>query len=271
MISKEDEAATREIAKLGLKAKVIAFCSWRKEDVDLARACDVDGVILDFVGNPWQAKTFWNLGPDEQLQRGMEALRYAKDHGFFTIALPWDDYRAPLNFLERCYKACVAEGKADQVTISETYGFALPWTTVHMVKKVRSWIPGVPIHKHGHNDFGLATADMVAAVCGGAEVLQTTMCGVGERVGNAATEEVAVAVQLLLGVDMGIKLEKLYETARLIQDLTKFRVSPTKPIIGDNLFTTTSGWIYYMKEKARQSGRPQGLIPFMPEVIGAPT
>lgn len=270
MISKEDEEATKAIAHLGLATKVIAFCSWRKEDVDLARQCGVDGVILDFVGNPWQSNAFWGLSEEEHLRRGVEAISYAKSHGLFTIALPWDDYRAPLEFLERNYKACVNEGKADHVTVTETFGFALPWTTLWFVKKVRSWVPGVPVEKHGHNDYGLATADQVAAVAGGAQVCQTTMCGVGERVGNASTEEVAVAVEVLLGVETGINLEKIYYTAKLVQDLTKFRVSPTKPVIGDNIFATTSGWISWMKAKAREAGRPTGLLPFTPDLIGAP-
>ncbi len=269
-ISRDDELATKEISGLGLKAKVIAFVSWRKEDVDLALKCDVDGVIVDFVGNPWQGKTFWGLSPEEQIQRGVDQMLYAKQHGLHVIALPWDNYRAPLDFLEKLYKRSVADGKADEVSISETYGFALPWTTVHLIKKVRSWIPGVPIQKHGHNDFGLATGDMLAAVCGGAEVLHTTMCSLGERSGNAATEEAAVAVELLLGVDTGIDLEKLHYTAELVQELTKFRVAPNKPIVGSNMFSTGSGWVVWMREKAKEAGKMTGVLPFMPELIGAP-
>jgi len=270
LISSEDENATKQIAKQGLKAKVIAFSSWRKEDVDQALKCDVDGVILDYVGNPWQAKTFWNLKPEEQIRRGVEAISYAKSHGLFVIALPWDDYRAPMDFLEKNYKACANEGKADHVTLTETFGFSLPWTTVLMTKKIKSWIPKTPIEKHGHNDFGLATADMVAAVAGGAEVVQTTMCGIGERAGNASTEEAAVAIELLLGVPTGIHLDRIYDTARLVQDLTKYRIAENKPIIGGNIFTTSSGWLAFMKGKAKEIGMPQGLVPFLPELIGAP-
>jgi len=269
-ISDEDEKATKEIAKLGLNCKLIAFVSWRKEDVDRAVSCDVDGVIVDFVGNPWQAQTFWGMGEDEQIQRAVDQITYAKNHGLFTIALPWDNYKAPLNFLEKMYKRLVNEAHVDHVSISETFGFALPWTTVHLVKKVKSWIPNTPLHKHGHNDFGLATADMLAAVCGGAEAVHTTMCGLGERTGNAATEEAAVAVELLLGVDTGINLEKLHYTAELVQDVTKFRCAPNKPIIGSNIFTTASGWIAWMQQKAEAADQITGMLPFKPELIGAP-
>ena len=269
-VSEDDVEVTKKLVRMGLNAKIISFVSWQKRDIDLALECDVDGVMVDFVGNPWQSKTFWNMTPDEHIKKGLEAIQYAKEHGLFVSTLVWDDYRAPLSFLEKNYKAMVYEGKADHVVVSETFGFALPWTTVYLVKKVREWVPGVPIEKHGHNDFGLATADMLAAVCGGAEVLHTTMCGIGERAGNAATEEVAVGVELLLGVDTGINLEKLHYTAELVQDLTKFKVAPNKPIIGENIFTTVSGWITWMLQKAEQAGRIQGMLPFKPELIGAP-
>ena len=116
-ISDEDVKATKEIAKLGLNCKLIAFVSWRKEDVDRAIKCDVDGVIVDFVGNPWQAKTFWGLSPDEQIQKAVDQLTYAKSHGLFTIGLPWDNYRAPLDFLKKLYDGLVNDGKANHVSI----------------------------------------------------------------------------------------------------------------------------------------------------------
>jgi len=269
MISNADKEAAKAISKLGLNTKLICFTSWNTSDIDVAVDCGADGVIVDFPGNPWQGKTFWGLSPEDQMGKGSEAIRYAKSRGLFVTALPWDDYRAPFDYLEKDYKACVKAG-ADHVTLTETYGFALPWTTTYMVRKIRGWIPGTPIEKHGHNDYGLGTADMIAAVSAGAEVVQTTMCGMGERAGNAATEEVAVALEILLGVKTGIDLKKIYRTAQLFQDLTGYTVSPTKPIIGKNIFTTTSGWIAWMKGKAREAGRPTGLLPFMPDLIGAP-
>jgi len=269
MISNADKEAARAIAKLGLNAKLICFTSWNTPDIDAAVECEADGVILDFPGNPWQGKVFWGITPEQQVEKASEAIRYAKSRGLFVIALPWDDYRAPFDYLEKDYKAIVKAG-ADHVTLTETYGFSLPWTTTYMVRKIREWIPGIPIEKHGHNDYGLGTGDMLAAVSAGAEVVQTTMCGIGERAGNAATEEVAVAIELLLGVKTGIDLKKIYRTAQLFQDITGYTVAPTKPIIGKNIFNITSGWVAWMKARAREAGKPTGMVPFMPDVIGAP-
>ncbi len=268
MVSKEDQEATKKIMDLRPKAKVIAFTSWNKEAIDLSIKCDVDGLLIDYVGNPWQGKVFWNMKPDDIIRRGVEAITYAKEHGMYVAALVWDDFKAPLDFLEKHYKAIVNEAHVDSVTIADTYGFSLPWTTLYLVKLLKSWVPNTPIEFHIHNDFGLATAGAIAAVCGGASIIHSTMCGIGERAGNVATEEIAIALELLLGVDTGVKLEKIYETARLVQEIAKFKVGPNKPIIGANAFRVASGWIYWMINKAEKAGTPQGMLPFLPELIG---
>ncbi len=268
MVSKEDAEAAKEIVKQRPKAKVIAFTSWQKEAIDLSLDCDVDGLLIDYIGNPWQGKAFWNMEPDEIIRKGVEAITYAKERGAFVSALVWDDFRAPMDFLEKHYKAIVNEAHVDSVTIADTYGCALPWTMYYMIRKLREWVPNTPVELHIHNDFGLATAGAVSAVCAGASVIHTTMCGIGERVGNAATEEVALALQVLLHVDAGINLERIYEVARIVQEIAKFPVGPNKPIIGENAFKVTSGWIYWMMGKAAEAGTPQGMLPFLPELIG---
>jgi len=166
-ISKEDEEATKEATKLGLKAKVMSFVSWRKEDIDLALKLDVDGIILDFVGNPWQGKVFWNLEPEDIIRRGVEAANYAKQHGLYVVAMPWDDFKAPLDFVISHFKALISEGHVDRITICDTYGDALPWTMEFVIKKVKAAMGNTPLELHIHNDFGLATADALVAVASG--------------------------------------------------------------------------------------------------------
>ena len=102
--------------------------------------------------------------------------------------MPWDDFRAPLPFLERLYKSLVYEGGADRVVIADTSGNSLPWTTTYIIRKLREWLPETPIEMHAHNEFGLAAIDMIAAVVGGASFVHTCMNGLGNRAGNAATE-----------------------------------------------------------------------------------
>jgi len=100
-----------------------------------------------------------------------------------------------------------------------------------------------PIEMYCHNDFGLAVANSLAGVIAGADVVHTTINGVGERSGNAALEEVAAALEVLYGVRTGINFKKLRESSKLVEELSLVKMPPHKPIVGDNTFTTESGVI----------------------------
>ncbi len=268
LVSEDDKEATKAISKLGLKAKTICLTRWERGDVDVALECGADGVMVEAIGNPWSVKACWDLDETELIDKIVDTVKYAKENGMFTVAFPWDTFKAPLPFLERMYKRIVEEGGCDHVAISDTHGFSLPWTTAYIIRKLRGWVSGVPVEIHGHNNYGLATAVMISAVVGGASVVHTSINGLGERGGNAATEEVALALELLLNIDTGIDLNKLYEVSILVQDLSKFKVAANKPVVGDNLFLSASGLTHFMYPKAAAAGRPMAFIPFMPQLIG---
>lgn len=268
LVSEDDKEATKAISKLGLRAKVICLTRWEQSDVDLALECGADGVMVEAVGNPWSVKACWGLGETQLIGKIVNTVKYAKANGLFTVAFPWDTFKAPLSFLERMYKSIVQEGGCDHVAISDTHGFSLPWTTAWIIRKIRSWVPGTPVEIHGHNNYGLATAVMLSAVIGGASVVHTSINSLGERGGNAATEEVALALELLLGLKTGIDLSRIYEVSLLVQDLSKFKVAPNKPVVGDNLFLSAAGLTHFMYPKSAKAGRPTAFIPFMPQLIG---
>jgi 2-isopropylmalate synthase len=268
LVSEDDKEATKAISKLGLKAKTICLTRWERTDVDLALECGAYGVMVEAVGNPWSVKACWGYDEAELIKKIVDTVKYAKTNGLFTIAFPWDTFRAPLPFLERMYKSIVEDGGCDHVAISDTHGFSLPWTTAHIIRKIRDWVPGIPVEIHGHNNYGLATAIMLSAVIGGASVVHTAINCLGERCGNAATEEVALALELLLGLDTGIDLSKIYEVSLLVQDLSKFKVAPNKPVVGDNLFLSASGLTHFMYPKAAKAGRATAFIAFEPQLIG---
>jgi 2-isopropylmalate synthase len=182
--------------------------------------------------------------------------------------MPWDDYLAPLPFLERLYKSLVYNAGVDHVVIADTHGFGLPWTTVYIIGKMREWIPGIPIEMHAHNDYGLATVDMIAAVVGGAEVVHTSINALGERSGNAATEEVALDIEMMLGLDTGIKLDRIYPVCRLVSDLTKIPIPMNKPVTGDNQFSFESGMVVDSIERLSKTDRYFAPFICVPEMIG---
>ncbi len=269
IVSEEDTEVAKELVRLRKtrKTKVYFLCRWHKEEVDFALEVGADGVIIEGTADPWFAKVNLGVTADEMYKRYVETTAHAKRNGIFTVVMPWDTCRAPLDFVERLYKGIVYEGGADHIVVADTHGSSLPWAIYAFIKKVRSWVPGVPVEMHCHNDCGLATAIMLSAIAAGAQVVHTSFCSLGERVGNAATEEVALDVEMLLGIPTGIKLEKLYPTAQMIAEMAKMPIARNKPIVGENEFTYESGMVVYVIEKMAALGeRPYSV--FLPELIG---
>jgi isopropylmalate/homocitrate/citramalate synthase len=268
IISPEDRELSKELVKMPRQAKVFFLCRWNEWEVDFALEAGADGVIIECAGNPWLNKAFFNMSEDEMIERLVRVATYAKKNGIFTTTMPWDDYLAPMPFLERMYKSLVNDAGVDHVVMADTHGFGLPWTTAYIIGKLREWVPGTPIEMHAHNDYGLATVDMIAAVVGGAEVVHTSINALGERSGNAATEEVALDIELFLGLDTGIKLDRIYPVCRLVSDLTKIPIPMNKPVTGDNQFDFESGMVVDSIERLKETDRPFAPFICLPEMIG---
>lgn len=271
-MSEVEKEITKELVKMEqkgeLKTKVVPLVHWSENDVNIVLEIEAERVLISQTINPWMVKVFYNMEEQDIIKRLTQVISYAKKNGLFVIAQIYDTYRAPLEFLERVVKTIVYEGGADSIAISDTRGFALPWTATYLVRKIKSWIPKTPIEHHGHNDYGLVTALMAAAVVGGAEVIHTSINGIGERVGNAATEEVAMVLELLLGVNTGINLKEIYSTCRLVAELTKHPIARNKPIVGENMFISGSGQVIWRHWKLTNTDRPFADLAFDPIVIG---
>jgi isopropylmalate/homocitrate/citramalate synthase len=123
--------------------------------------------------------------------------------------------------------------------------------------------PQVPLHFHGHNDFGLATACAVAAVRAGAEWIQGTINGMGERAGNADLGEVAMALSGLYGMPVELNLKKVREVSALVRRTAGHELEPWKPVVGENLFMRESGAV------ASQFHIPEAIEPFSADLVGA--
>lgn len=268
IISSEDMELSKELVKMPRNAKVFFLCRWNEKEVDFALEAGADGVIIECAGNPWLNKVFFGMSEDDVIERLVRVAAYAKKNGIFTTTMPWDDYLAPMPFLERMYKSLVNDAGVDHVVIADTHGFGLPWTTAYIVGKLREWVPGTPIEMHAHNDYGLATVAMLSAVVGGASVVHTSINALGERSGNAATDEVVIDVELLLGLNTGIKLDRLYPVSCLVAELAKIPIPLNKPVIGDNQFTFESGMVVDSIERLKDTDRPFAPFVCVPEMIG---
>ena len=267
LVSEDDREVAKELVKRRRKTKVFFLCRWHKEEVDFAVETGADGVIVEGTSDPWFANVALNgITADQMYKMFVETTAHAKKNGLFTTVMPWDTARAPLSFVERLFKGVVHEGGADHVVIADTHGSSLPWAIANFVRKMKEWLPGTPIEMHCHNDHGMATSIMLSAVSAGASVVHTSINCLGERAGNAATEEVALNIELMLGLDTGIKLNKLYPTAQLVADITKIPIARNKPVIGDNEFTFESGMVVYVVERLAASERP--FQTYLPELVG---
>lgn len=270
-VSEEDREALKEIQRRGLKnAKIFSLARCKASDIDKAAECGVYGVALEGPSNPWVAMKVLGLDSYEAVVKNfVDAVKYAKSLGLFVSGGGWDSGRATLEELEYQYKT-LAEAGIDELHYGDTFGFTAPWTTAYIYRKMREWVgPDIQLSTHFHNDYGLAVANSLSAVIGGATVVHGTMNGLGERAGNAPIDELAVDLELLMGIKTGVDLSKLYPASQKIAQISKNPVNPNKPIIGEREFKTGSGLVLDIWEKVGTEGRGRyGCLPFAPELIG---
>ncbi|MCX5909286.1 MAG: homocitrate synthase, partial [Deltaproteobacteria bacterium] len=122
---------------------------------------------------------------------------------------------------------------------------------------------------HTHNDFGFSTGSTLAAVLGGADCVHCAFNGLGERTGNTPTEEIVMALELLFGIKTGVKLNELKRVSRLVEDISKVKLHPNKPIVGDRIFDIESGMVVDLIEKFKTLGVRSVWGTFVPEMVGA--
>ncbi len=239
-VSAEDAEAIKIISKRLRKAKPYAFVRAMEKDIDVAHACGAAGVVIEVpVGQPKLEIQFkWTM--DHVLAQSVKAIKRSKELGLYTVYFPYDTTRAVPADFKSMLTRLMQEAPPDSIGVIDTVGCAIPAAIKYLVTLVRQ-TTGLPVEIHTHNDIGMAVANEMAAVEVGATVVHTCINGLGERTGNAALEEVAVALRTLYGYDFAFKFEKLAELSALTQQLTGFAMPPNKPIVGSGNFTRESG------------------------------
>ncbi len=260
--SKGEFEAVKEIANLGLNAKICGLARMVKGDIDAAIKADVDMVHVFIPTSKIQVEHTIKKSREEIIEISVECVEYVKDHGVECMFSAMDATRTEMDYLKRIYKA-VEEAGVDIVNVPDTVGIATPFKFYDMIKELREHLK-VPIDVHCHNDFGLATANTYAAVLAGANEVQVTVNGIGERAGNAALEEV-VALLYAEGFKTNVRMEYLVETSRLVERLTGVKLPPNKPIVGENAFSHESGIHAHGVLKDARTFEP-GII--TPEMVG---
>jgi methanogen homocitrate synthase len=239
-LAEQDFQAIKEISRLGLKAKIYTFARAMTADIDKALECGAHGVIVEIpIGYPklkYQFKWTW----EDVLRKSAPVINYAKQRGLHVVYFPYDTTRAREEDLRNLLSRIMQDSPPDSIGVVDTMGCALPGAIKYLVRLVKS-ITNLPVEVHTHNDFGMAVATELAGVEAGAECVHSCANGLGERTGNAALEELIVALHVLYGYETQYRLDKLPELGALVRRISRFDFAVNKPILGERNFTRESG------------------------------
>jgi 2-isopropylmalate synthase len=231
-----------------IEANIQLFAEdWRRQ-IDVATKVRADVASMLFPCSNIRLEHL-ALSQDKVEARITEAITYVRDNGLHARFTPTDTTRADLSVLLRLDEIALRAG-ARAVSISDTVGCATPHSIQYIVSAVvRAF--GVPVHVHCHNDFGLAMANALAAVEAGAEVIDTTINGLGERAGNLDMAQFVATMKVLFGVDLGIDLKQLTPLSRLVTELSGVAPAATQPLTGPNSFAhKLDGHIQLLEKKS---------------------
>lgn len=235
----DEKEAIKAIVDLGLPCSILGWNRAVISDVQHSLDCGVDAVAISISVSDIHIKH--KLRRDRQwvLDAVKRAVDFAKDHGLYVSVNAEDSSRADPDFLIKF--ACTAkEHGADRLRYCDTVGMMDPFRIYDQVKMLIEEVD-LPIEMHTHNDFGMATANALAGIRAGATYVNTTVNGLGERAGNAALEEVVMALKYLDGQDIGIDTTRLRELAEYVSRASGRFLPTWKAIVGDNIFTHESG------------------------------
>jgi isopropylmalate/homocitrate/citramalate synthase len=260
-VSQDDWDAVQLIAAAGLRAEIWGFARAMPADLEALAELGVRHAVIESPISDGKLAAI-GVSREKMLDRITSAMRFADEHGIHAAFFGVDSTRADLDFYRQVYESAVEAG-AKEVCVVDTLGIASPEAVTDLVGATLQWVDGTPVHFHGHNDFGLATANAVAAVRAGATWVQGTINGMGERAGNANLGEVALTLRALYGVETNLRLDRIREVSARVQELSGYDLEPWKPVTGDTLFRRESGAV------AAQFHDPPAIEPYSSELVRA--
>ncbi len=261
-VSEADTQAVRRILNAGLGSEIWGFSRAVRDDLDALIELGITRTLIEISTSEVKMKAY-GFDREKVVTRVTASVRHAVQNGMQVLFFPVDSTRSDMQFLHRVYDAAIEAG-ATEVAVVDTIGACAPEAVESMIRTVRGWIgPAMPLHFHGHNDFGLGTAAAVAAVRGGADWIQGTINGIGERAGNSDLCEVALALKCLYDVPVELDLRQARRVSELVQKAGDYRVDGWRPVVGDNLFIRESGAV------ATQFHIPEAIEPYSADLVGA--
>jgi len=261
-VSPEDAEAIQLMQKANLKAELWGFSRAIKADVEELVRLGLRASVIEAPTSDIKLKAY-GLTREDVLRRVVDAMSFAKKNGITVAFFAVDGTRTGLDFLRKINLAALEAGAAEIVVV-DTIGACGPEAVEFLVREVCEWVgPRTPVHFHGHDDFGMATACAVAAVRAGATWIQGTINGMGERAGNADICEIALALRCLYDVPVALDLTKAREASEVVSKYSGYTLDAWKPLVGENLFVRESGAV------AAQFHIPEAIEPYSAELVNA--
>ncbi len=241
-VSPADTEAIKRMVALDLDAEIYAFSRCMVSDVQLALDCGVKGVVMEVPASHHLIEKAYKWPVERAIEASIESTKFAHENGLQVTFFPIDATRSTMTQLLDDLETVATNGHVDKIALVDTFGVTSPHAISYYTKRVRERID-VPLETHFHMDFGMGVANSILAVAEGASVIHTTVSGLGERAGNAPTEETVLALLTMYGIDMGIDTTKFTEIARLVADLSGVEQPSNRPVTGDMLYSVESGII----------------------------
>jgi isopropylmalate/homocitrate/citramalate synthase len=265
-VSPMDEAAIKEIVKRHLGPEIFCFSRCMVEDVKRAVDCGVDGIVIEIPASAHLVEEAYHWSLEKAIDLSIKATAFAKEQGLYTVFFTIDGTRTEMEWLLDLVDRVASEGHMDAFTLVDTFGVLSPHGARYFTRKVKERVTK-PLEIHFHSDFGLGVANTIMAILAGAEVIHSTVTGIGERAGNTPMEETVLALLTMYNIDVGIDYSKLNELSKLVQELSGTEIPANRPFIGEEAYTIESGIVTGWYKNAFEKN-PTTVFPVNPNFVG---
>jgi len=229
----------KEIVKDNLNSKLFVYCEAEPANIEYAVQCGAENVVINISTSDIHLKEKYKRNKTWVINKLRETIRVARQNGLNFIISAEDATRTDLGFLLKLISIAKKKG-AYRFRICDTVSKFDPFRTFLNISTISS-ATNFPLEVYNHNDFGMATANGMAAIRGGASSLVVSVGGLGEGTGNAAMEEIVMALKYLENIELGIETSKFREIAEYVARASSRAIPVWKAIVGTNVFAHESG------------------------------
>lgn len=270
-VSAQDREAIIEIAKRHDghgEPEIFAFARCMKQDVLKVVDCGVKGIVVEIPASEHLVKYAYKWEYEKAIDLAIEATQCARENGLYTVFFTIDGTRTDMDTYFNLVTRVANEGHMDALAVVDTMGGLAPHACNYLIKKIKTVI-NKPLEVHFHDDYGLGAANTLMALSAGAEVAHTSISGIGERAGNAAYEDIALALLTMYGVDTGLKYEKMNDLSEMMRKFGGHIIPSNRGIVGPTLADIESGIVADWWVNAHEE-HPLEVSPYMYSLVGHP-